>query len=70
MSGRSRSARLRTKASAVNACVAAIQSSACDAGSPLFETDPACDWLTQIPVVEAASEIPEAAAEAGESGND
>jgi hypothetical protein len=51
-------------AAAVNACVAAIQSSACGAGSPLFETDPACDWLTQLPVVEADSEVPEADADA------
>src|SRR5580658_3967281 len=34
-------------AAAVNACVAAIQSSPCGAGAPLFETDPACEWLTQ-----------------------
>jgi hypothetical protein len=48
-------------AAAVSACVAAIQVSACDAGAPRFETDPACDWLTQAPPVEAASPIPEAA---------
>lgn len=31
---------------AVNACVATIQTSPCDGRLPLFETDPACDWLT------------------------
>jgi hypothetical protein len=33
---------------AVDACVMAIQNSSCNAGLPLFETDPACSWLTQI----------------------
>jgi len=60
---------------AVSACVSAVQSSACDAGSPLFETDPSCDWLTQIPVaeaavvvVEAAADVDDAAADAGDGG--
>jgi hypothetical protein len=33
-------------ADAVNACVATIETSPCDGRVPLFETDPACDWLT------------------------
>jgi hypothetical protein len=33
-------------ADAVNACVATIETSPCDGRLPLFETDPACDWLT------------------------
>jgi hypothetical protein len=47
-------------AAQVTACVIAIGKSACDGGAPLFETDPACDWLTQNQPVEAGASTPEA----------
>jgi hypothetical protein len=54
-------------AAQVNACVAAIQSSACDGGTPLFETDPACDWLTQNPSPEAGATP---SSDAGDGGSE
>jgi hypothetical protein len=58
-------------ADAVNACVSSIQTSPCDAGLPLFETASACDWLTELPTVEASIEASETdAADAADAASD
>jgi hypothetical protein len=56
-------------AGAVNACVATIKVSPCTAGLPLFETDPACEWLTGLAPGDASAEEAETSTEAGESGD-
>jgi hypothetical protein len=57
-------------ANAVNACVASIESSPCNAGLPLFETATACDWLTTLPAVEASTEASEADAADADAASD
>lgn len=58
-------------ADAVNACVASIQNSPCDGDLPLFETAPACDWLTQLPAAEASTEASETdATDAADAASD
>lgn len=54
---------------AVNACVATIKVSPCTAGLPLFETDPACEWLTGLAPSDASTEETETSMEAGEAGD-
>jgi hypothetical protein len=56
-------------ADAVNACVASIETSPCDGRLPLFETDDACAWLTNLPSSDASTE-PEAESEANDSASD
>ncbi len=60
---------------AVNACVASIESSPCDGAVPLFETAPACAWLTKLSGVEAGTsdasdDSADAESEASDSGSD
>lgn len=58
-------------AEAVNACVLSIQTSPCDGRAPLFETDPACDWLTMsTSTVDSGTETAEGGADAGVASSD
>jgi hypothetical protein len=55
---------------AVSACVASIESSPCDGGLQLFETNTACDWLTTLPLAEASAEADETGTDAGADASD
>jgi len=55
---------------AVSACVASIAISPCGGGLPLFETEPACDWLTTLPSAEASAEADETGTDAGADATD
>jgi hypothetical protein len=58
-------------ADAVNACVATIQTSPCDGRLPLFETDPACDWLTMsMSTADASTEPTDTGPDATDSSSD